>query len=60
MAGRLIGYEFLREHLNLSAFPCERPARIGSVTKVIQRQGGLQVPVAVAPASEAPLEHILF
>ncbi len=60
MAGKLLGYEFLREHLGLSAFPCARPARIGSVTKVVQRPDGLDVPASVAPATQAVLEHILF
>lgn len=60
MAGKLLGYEFLREHLDLSAFPCARPARISSVTKVLQRPDGLDVPASVAPATQAPLEHILF
>lgn len=60
MAGKLLGYEFLRKHLDLSAFPCARPARISRVTKVLQRPDGLDVPVAVAPATQAPLEHILF
>jgi len=60
MAGRLVGYEFLRSHLGLSAFPCERPARIADVTKIVQRPDSLEVPAAVAPRSEAPLEHILF
>ena len=49
MAGKLLGYEFLREHLDLSAFPCARPARIGSVTNVLQRPDGLDVPVAAVP-----------
>ena len=60
MLKRLLGYEFLREHLDLSAFPCARPARISSVTKVLQRPDGLDVPASVAPATQAPLEHILF
>ena len=51
MAGKLPGYEFLREHLDLSAFPC---ARISSVTKVLERPDG---PASVAPAMQAPLEH---
>lgn len=60
MLGRLVGYEFLRSHLALSAFPCERPVRIASVTKILQRPDGLDVPAAVAPDSQAPLAHILF
>lgn len=60
MSKRLLGYEFLRDHLKLSAFPCARPARVGSVTKVVQRADGLEVPASVAPVSQDPLEHILF
>ena len=60
MSGSLVGYEFLRTHFNLSAFMCARPARIGSVTKVIARPDGLQVPAAVAPVSKDALEHVLF
>lgn len=60
MAVSLVGYEFLRQHLHLSAFACTRPARIGNVTKVTQRPDRLDVPAAVAPASQAPLAHLLF
>lgn len=60
MANIVIGYEFLRDRLNLTAFPCARPARIASVTKVMQRVDGLDVPVSVAPDSQAPFDHILF
>lgn len=60
MAVSLVGYEFLRQHLHLSAFACTRPARIGNVTKVTQRPDRLDVPAAVAPASQAPLTHLLF
>ena len=60
MSKRLLGYEFLRDHLKLSAFPSMRPAYIGSVTKVVQRSDGLEVPASVAPSSQDPLEHIQF
>ncbi|MEI8168609.1 MAG: Fic family protein [Rhodoferax sp.] len=60
MVGRTVGYEFLREQLNLSAFPCARPARIASVTKVIQGPDSLEIPASVAPASQIPLDHVLF
>lgn len=60
MSKRLLGYEFLRDHFKLSAFPCARPARVGSVTKVVQRADALEVPASVAPSSQDPLEHLLF
>lgn len=60
MVGCTVGYEFLRELLKLSAFPCARPARIASVTKVIQSPDYLEVPASVAPASQIPLDHVLF
>jgi hypothetical protein len=34
--------------------------RINSVTNVLQRLDGLNVPAAVAPATQALLEHILL
>ena len=60
MRGRLIGYEFLKELLATSAFPMERPARVASVTKVTSTTDALAVPPSVAPASDAPLEHLQF
>ena len=56
----MIGYEFLREHLRLSAFPCAHPARIANVAKVVQGDVFLEVPASVAPATPALLEHLLF
>jgi hypothetical protein len=60
MHGKLIGYEFLRDLLGTSAFPCVRPARESSVTKVAALPDMLAVPVSVAPDSDAPLDHLLF
>ena len=60
MRGRLIGYEFLKDSLGTSAFPLERPARVSSVTKVTVMPDALAVPASVAPASDAPLEHLQF
>lgn len=55
-----VGYEFLREHLNTGAIPLARPAAIFPVTKVMAMGDYLQVPAAVAPPGDAPLEHLLF
>jgi Fic family protein len=56
----MIGYEFLREQLILSAFPCARPARIANVAKVVEGDVFLEVPASVAPATQELLEHLLF
>ena len=60
MTGTLVGYEFLRERLTTGAFPLARPAAIFPVTKVTAMADYLQVPGQVAPATDAPLEHLLF
>jgi len=60
MAGTLVGYEFLRERLATGAFPLARPAAVFPVTKVTAMADYLQVPGQVAPATDAPLEHLLF
>lgn len=60
MYGKLIGYEFLKDLLNTSAFPLEQPARVSSVTKVTSTSDALAVPASVAPSSDEPLEHLQF
>lgn len=60
MHKKLIGYEFLKDSLGTSAFPCARPARVSSVTKVTAMADVLAVPASVAPTSDAPLEHLFF
>ena len=60
MTVTLVGYEFLRERLATGAFPLARPAAIFPVTKVTAVADYLQVPGQVAPATDAPLEHLLF
>lgn len=55
-----IGYEFLRQTLNLSAFPLTRPALVSPVTRVEVKQDHLAVPRHVAPASDRALDHLLF
>ena len=56
----VIGYEFLRESLQLGAFPQTRPASIRSVTRIEESDTGLAVPRSVAPQNTAPLSHVLF
>lgn len=60
MHGKLIGYEFLKEKLGTCAFPQERSTRVASVSKITALANMLAVPAQVAPASDAPLEHLLF
>ncbi len=55
-----LGYEFLRGTFGLSAFPPSRPARVKPVTRVVADAQGLAVPRSVAPATDDPLDHLLF
>lgn len=57
---RNIGYAYLREALELSAFEVKRPAMVRPVTRISVIGDCLAVPQTVAPAEGAPLEHILF
>ena len=61
MADRIVGYEFLRGSLSLSAFAPEVTARAGGVTrKNTFGDSILAVPGHVAPVSDDPLAHLLF
>lgn len=55
-----IGYEFIRQSLQLGAFPPARPASIRSVTRIGSSDNILGVPRQVAPDSTDPLSHVLF
>jgi hypothetical protein len=55
-----VGYEFLRDHLGLSAFPVRRPAQVTPVKRIFAVSDTLQVPKEVAPQSDDLLDHILF
>lgn len=55
-----VGYEFLRESLELSAFAPSRPAHIGPVTRLQHTGNTLAVPRHVAPDSNSHLAHVLF
>ena len=56
----VIGYEFVRDSLGLSAFATPRPATIQPVTRIERRDGSLAVPSTVAPPTDDPLDHLLF
>ena len=56
----LVGYEFLRSSLGLSAFACALPARVSSVAKITIQEDRLAVPLSVAPQTNLPLAHVLF
>ncbi len=56
----VVGYEFLRRKLGLSAFSPEMPAEIRPVTKVMPANGLLAIPAHVAPGSDDALDHVLF
>ena len=55
-----VGYQFLHESLRLNVFAPERPAVVKPVTRVEPTDGFLAIPRNVAPASDDPIEHILF
>lgn len=55
-----VGYEFLRETLELSSFGLKRPALIKPVTRMEPADTFLAVPKHVAPDSADPVEHVLF
>lgn len=55
-----VGYEYLRQALALSAFPCARPAIVKPVTRVTAEDSFLAVPRNVAPTVADPLKHVLF
>ncbi len=57
---RFLGYAHLQASLQLSVFELHRPARTASVTRVTPMSDALLVPAHVAPATDNPLDHILF
>ena len=56
----VLGYEWLRQQLALSAFEVEQPARVRPVTRVMPAPGLLAVPAQVAPPPGDVLAHVLF
>jgi hypothetical protein len=55
-----IGYAFLQELPDISAFAPRKPALVKPVTRVEATPTWLAVPKHVAPTSDSPLEHVLF
>lgn len=61
MDSEMVGYEFLRVRLGLTAFPLRLPAKIRPVSRILLiPNDGLSIPKSVAPKSEHPLDHLLF
>jgi hypothetical protein len=60
MLARSLGYDFLATALDTRAFPIERPAQVGPVTRVTDRNDVLLVPQWVAPDTDEPMQHLLF
>lgn len=56
----VLGYRFLCEHFKLSAYTPPRPALVAPVSRVTPTADALLVPVQVAPAGDAPIDHLLF
>jgi hypothetical protein len=55
-----VGYEYLRQQLNLSALDLKRPALVKPVTRVTNINDCLSVPKNMAPTDGAYLDHVLF
>jgi hypothetical protein len=55
-----IGYQYLCNSLDLTAFGPVRPARLAPVTRILRQDGNLSVPQKSAPQSAEPLDHLLF
>lgn len=56
-----VGYAFLKEHLNLSAFEPELSAEWRTaVNSIVQKGDTLFIPKNVAPSSNTPLDHVIF
>lgn len=56
----MLGYEFLRQSLELSAFPVVRPAITKPVTRIEQAGAFLAIPRHVSPVTDNPVAHLLF
>lgn len=55
-----VGYQFLCQHLNLSAFGPGRPARLATVSRLTRQTDALLVSQHVAPNNQEALTHVLF
>src|SRR3990167_2946871 len=56
----VVGYEHLRQSLDLPVFPIERPAVVRPITRVQELAGELAVPAHVAPQGGDVVDHLLF
>lgn len=55
-----VGYAFLKEKLGLTSFDPTRPALIKPTTRLARNVDHLAVPPRIAPASDDPIQHLLF
>jgi hypothetical protein len=55
-----VGYEKLRQQFGLVAFDIERPAKVMPVTRIEQTPQGIWAPKSTVPATDDPLDHLLF
>ena len=55
-----VGYEKLRQQFGLAAFDIEWPTKVMPVTRIEQTPQGIWVPKSTAPATDDPLDHLLF
>jgi hypothetical protein len=55
-----VGYEYLRQKMNLSALALKCPALVKPVTRITNINDCLSVPKNMAPADGAYLDHVLF
>lgn len=60
MAHRSIGYEFLRNHLQLHVRPLDRVAQVFPMGRIVHTAKRIQVPASVAPRTDAPIDHLMF
>lgn len=56
----VVGYEKLRQQFGLATFDIERPAKVMPVTRIEHTSQGIWVPKSTAPATDDPLDHLLF
>lgn len=57
---RVVGYEFLRQRLQLGVPPPRRTAIVRPVTRILTEPTLISVPANVAPDTDDLLDHILF
>jgi Uncharacterized conserved protein len=55
-----VGYAFLKEKLGLTSFDPARPALVKPTTRLAWNVDHLAVPQRIAPASDDPIQHLLF